>query len=179
MLNSWPTVPPTLVSALQTFGSMSNATNPDLTAFKARGGKLVQYHGWADPLVPSLSAVNYYNSVVALEKQNQPDQQSALAETQSYYRLFMAPGMGHCRGGPGLSLFGENGGAGPASSDMFSALEAWVEHGAPPAQVIAHDTLNSFTRPLCPYPQNAVYVGTGSTSDAANFVCRGRVPQRR
>jgi feruloyl esterase len=92
----------------------------------------------------------------------------------------MAPGMGHCSGGPGLNSFGNvtsNSGSGPASSDIFTALETWVEQGIAPTQVIATDapnafTVGTFTRPLCPYPQNATYTGTGSTNDAANFVCR-------
>jgi feruloyl esterase len=98
-----------------------------------------------------------------------------LEETQSYYRLFMAPGMGHCRGGPGLNEFGRNGGSGPASSDMFTALEEWVEQGKAPAQITAWNCTNqvditattctlaqgTFNRPLCPYPQKAVYTGTG------------------
>ena len=147
-----------------------NANNPDLTAFKAHGGRLVQYHGWADPLVASLNSVNHFNSVVAFEQQNGAT--NPLAETQSYYRLFMAPGMGHCGGGPGLNSFGQSGGSGPASSDMFTALETWVEQGIAPSQIIATNAPSAtLTRPLCPYPQHATYTGSGSTSDAANFVC--------
>jgi hypothetical protein len=178
MLNDFAIDPPSPGSAEQTVGSALNANNPDLTAFKAHGGRLVQYHGWADPLVASLNSVNHFNSVVAFEQQQ--GAKAALTETQSYYRLFMAPGMAHCSGGPGLNSFGNvtsNSGSGPASSDLFTALETWVEQGIAPAQVIATDapnasTVGTFTRPLCPYPQNATYTGTGSTSDAANFVCR-------
>ncbi|HZU91129.1 MAG TPA: tannase/feruloyl esterase family alpha/beta hydrolase, partial [Stellaceae bacterium] len=177
-LNGFAIVPPSPGSAVQTVGSAVNANDPDLTAFKAHGGKLIQYHGWADPLVAPGFSIDHFNSVVAFEERNgHPGYANALAATQSYYRLFMAPGMGHCGGGPGLDSFGQNGGSGPASSDMFTALETWVEHGVAPKQIIAADAPNSytvgtFTRPLCPYPQNATYIDTGSTSDAANFVCR-------
>jgi feruloyl esterase len=173
MLNSFAINPPSPGSAEQTIGSALTADNPDLAAFKAHGGKLIEYHGWADPLIGSLYSVNHYNGVVAFEGQGYQG-------TQGYYRLFMAPGMGHCNGGPGLNSFGNvtsNSGSGPASSDIFTALETWVEQGVAPKQVIATDapnatTVGTFTRPLCPYPQNATYTGTGSTSDAANFVCR-------
>jgi feruloyl esterase len=170
--NTFPIVPPSPASAVQTVGSAFTTANPNLTAFRAHGGKLIHYHGWADPTHPSLNSVNYFNRVVAFEQQTRPNHRSALAETQEYYRLLMAPGMGHCRGGPGPSVFGENGGSGPASSDMFTALERWVEEDIAPAQVNATDAPGTFTRPLCPYPQNATYTGTGSTADAANFVCR-------
>ncbi len=173
-LAAFAIVPPSPGSVVQTVGSALNANNPDLTAFKGHGGKLVQYHGWADPLVASLNSVNHFNSVVAFEQQNGAT--NPLTETQSYYRLFMAPGMGHCSGGPGLNSFGNvtsNSGSGPASSDLFTALETWVEQGVAPAQVIATNVPSAtFTRPLCPYPQNATYTGTGSTNDAANFVCK-------
>jgi feruloyl esterase len=181
--DTFPISPPSPGSAPQTIGSASNAA-PDLSAFKARGGKLIHYHGWEDNQIPSLDGVDYFKSIVVLEEEKHPKGKSALEEAQSYYRLFMVPGMGHCRGGPGLNEFGRNGGAGPASQDLFTALEAWVEQGAAPAQVTAWNCPNqtftssctiqqgTFTRPLCPYPQKAVYVGTGSTSHAANFTCQ-------
>ncbi len=173
MLNSFAIVPPSPGSDVQTVGSALTADNPDLTPFKAHGGKLIEYHGWADPLISALYSVNYYNGVVAFEAQGYQG-------TQNYYRLFMAPGMGHCSGGPGLNSFGNvtsNSGSGPASSDIFTALETWVEQGVAPAQVIATDapnasTVGTFTRPLCPYPQNATYTGSGNTNLAANFVCQ-------
>jgi Tannase and feruloyl esterase len=171
-LNRFAIDPPSPGSAAQTIGSALTADNPDLSAFKAHGGKLIEYHGWADPLIGSLYSVNHYDGVVAFEGHGYHG-------IQSYYRLFMAPGMGHCSGGPGLNSFGNvtsNSGSGPASSDIFTALETWVEQGVAPKQVIATDapnafTVGTFTRPLCPYPQNATYIG-GNTSDAASFVCR-------
>jgi len=81
------------------------------------------------------------------------------------YRLFMAPGMGHCSGGEGPNTF-----------DMLTALERWVEGGVAPDQIAASitrpATMLNRSRPLCPYPQVAVYKGTGSTDDASNFACR-------
>ena len=171
---------------MQTIGSAFDTSHPDLSWFRAHGGKLIQYHGWADPLMPPRISVEYFNSVVAFEDGGKPRGKRGLEETQSYYRLFMVPGMGHCRGGPGLNEFGRNGGSGPASSDRFTALEEWVEKGIAPTQVIAWNCTNqvattattctlaqgTFSRPLCPYPQKAVYIGSGSTSAAANFVCQ-------
>lgn len=173
-LNSFAIVPPSPGSAEQTVGSGSDALSTDLSAFEGHGGKIIEYHGWADPLIASNYSVDHYDAIVAAEGGN-------LATTQNHYRLFMAPGMGHCSGGPGLNSFGNvtsNSGSGPASSDIFTALETWVEQGVAPKQVIATNAPNAttppftFTRPLCAYPQNAAYTGRGSTNDAANFVCR-------
>jgi feruloyl esterase len=78
-------------------------------------------------------------------------------------RLYMAPGMGHCGGGDGPNRF-----------DMVTSLEQWVEHGKAPKEILAsHSTGGKIdrTRPLCPFPQVAKYKGTGSTDEAANFVC--------
>ena len=85
-------------------------------------------------------------------------------KTRDFYRLFVAPGMGHCSGGPGPNTF-----------DALTALEQWVEHGVAPDTLIAtHSTGGTVdrTRPLCPYPQVAQYKGVGSTNDAANFTCK-------
>ena len=132
------------------------ANDPDLNAFKKRGGKLIQYHGWNDQQISAQNSVNYYERVAA--------RVGSQRETEDFYRLFMAPGMQHCRGGEG-----------PNSFDMISAIEQWVEQGVAPGRIIAsHATDGKIdrTRPLCPYPQVAVYTGKGSTDDAANFVCR-------
>jgi feruloyl esterase len=133
-----------------------NAMDPNLKPFFARGGKLIQYHGWADQQIPSGSSVEYYQSVL--------DTMGGIGKVKDNYRLFMVPGMGHCGGGDG-----------PASFDMLSSLEQWVEKGkAPDAVPAAHLTNNQpdRTRILCPYPQVAAYKGSGSTDDAANFVCK-------
>jgi len=135
-----------------------NATNPDLRAFRQRGGKLLQYHGWNDQLISAQNSIDYYQSVLALF--------GSAAEVDSFYRLFMAPGMAHCSGGTG-----------PNSFDMQGALEQWVERGTAPDQVIATRSTNGIVdriRPLCRFPQVAVYSGRGDTNDAANFTCRER-----
>ena len=132
-----------------------NATDPDMKAFFSRGGKLLLYHGWSDPLVPAVNTIKYYNSVV--------DYMGGAANTFNSMRLFMAPGMGHCRGGEGPNAF-----------DEVAALERWVEQRQPPDVLIASHSTNGKvdrTRPLCPYPQVAKYKGTGSIDAAANFVC--------
>ncbi len=130
-----------------------NATDPDLSAFRANGGKLIQYHGWSDPDITPLNSINYYESV-----------SKTMPDTGGFYRLFLVPGMQHCQGGPGPSKF-----------DMVGALEQWVEHGAAPDQVLASHVsaagVVDRTRPLCAYPMEARWNGTGSTDDARNFVC--------
>jgi Tannase and feruloyl esterase len=181
--------------ALKEQGANLNAYNPDLTEFERHGGKLIQYHGWADPLVAPKFSVNYFKSVVNFHRGQQADRHDdrdhnvhrvsfddhgrhdvALARTQHFFRLFMAPGMGHCGGGPGLNAFGQNGqngGSGPASSDIFTALEKWVEQGVPPEQIIATGGTapNTFTRPLCVYPKKAAYV-SGDPTVASSFTCK-------
>ena len=133
---------------------MLNATDPDLRAFKARGGKLIMFHGWSDTLIAPENSINYYNSVLGAMGPKQDD----------FFRLFMAPGMLHCSGGPGPNQF-----------NSVAVLERWVEGGTPPDHIAAYhvtDNRVDMTRPLCPYPQVAVWKGVGSTSDAANFECR-------
>ncbi|HUK23819.1 MAG TPA: tannase/feruloyl esterase family alpha/beta hydrolase [Terriglobales bacterium] len=133
-----------------------NAMDPNLTAFKAHGGKLIMYHGWADALIPSQNSINYYNSVVKA--------MGGAQKTDDFFRLFMAPGMGHCFGGEGPNVF-----------DALAPLEQWVEKGNAPESIVAsHFTASNVdrTRPLCVYPKVARYNGTGSTDQAANFSCK-------
>ncbi|MDP9171511.1 MAG: tannase/feruloyl esterase family alpha/beta hydrolase [Acidobacteriota bacterium] len=141
-------------------GALFNATNPDLSRFRANGGRLIQYHGWSDPDITPLNSINYYESVV---RQTGGDGSHGLRDTKEFYRLFMVPGMQHCQGGPGAASF-----------DMVSALASWVEKGIAPDRVVASHVTNGVvdrTRPLCAYPSEAQWNGSGSTDDAANFTC--------
>jgi feruloyl esterase len=138
----------------QRVGALVNAVDPDLRAFKARGGKLLLFHGWNDTAISPGNAIDYYESVLA---EMGPDQ-------DDWMRLFMAPGMGHCGGG-----------VGPNQVNWMGALERWRESDAAPDRIEAVHVTGSrvdMTRPLCPYPKVATYAGVGSTSDAASFVCR-------
>jgi feruloyl esterase len=148
-----------------------NAVDPDLSRFKQRGGKLILYHGWSDAAIPALSAIDYYRSVVS---------RMGAAETDSFLRLYMVPGMQHCGGGAGPDSFGQEPGAtGDPLHNIASALEHWVEHGAAPGPVIATKYKAGSnpssgvlkTRPLCPFPQVARWTGKGSADEASNFVC--------
>ena len=131
-----------------------NATDPDLSKFKAHGGKLLMFHGWNDTAIAPENSINYYSSVLKKMGSKQED----------WYRLFMVPGMQHCGGGPG-----------PNQINWMGALERWREGGTVPEQITAiHTTGNNvdMTRPLCPYPQVATYKGTGSVTDSASFSCK-------
>ena len=146
------------------FAPLMNATSPDLTEFRQRGGKLLQYHGWNDQLISAQNSIDYYESVLAHFGKNTKDRAKTLADVQSFYRLYMAPGMAHCSGGTGPNTF-----------DMQTAMEQWVEGGKPPEAIVATRAINAVvdrSRPLCPYPKVAVYKGKGDTNDASSFVCR-------
>jgi feruloyl esterase len=135
-----------------------NALDPNVKPFIARGGKMIQYHGWSDPQISPEASLQYYQRVLAAL--------GGANNVRGSYRLFMAPGMGHCGGGDGPNTF-----------DMVTALKQWVEQGKAPDQIIASRSVKGVvdrTRPLCAYPQVAVYKGSGSTDDAANFVCQAR-----
>lgn len=130
-----------------------DATNPDLTAFRDRNGKLLMYFGWADQALNAQMGVDYYETV--LKRMG--------STTQRFFRLFMQPGVFHCGGGVGTGSF-----------EPLLAVMDWVEEGKAPdrlnaARVVEGKTLR--TRPLCPYPQTAKYKGSGSIDEAANFQC--------
>lgn len=147
-------------------GPMMASDNPDLSAFRQRGGKLIMYHGWADQLIMPEGTVKYYNAV-----------QQQMGSTDSFARLYMVPGMSHCSGGAGTDSFGQgSSGVVPATPDrdIFRALMAWSEKGTAPNAITASKVTNGVTvrtRPLCPYPQVAHYKGSGSTDDASSFSC--------
>jgi hypothetical protein len=138
---------------LQVTRSALDATDPDLSRFKARGGRMISYFGWADPALNPMMGVSYYESVL---RQIGP-------ATTEFYRLFMVPGMFHCGGGVGVSTF-----------DTFTPLVEWVEKGAAPRSITGLRLVDGKvvrTRPLCPYPEIARYKGSGSIDDAASFAC--------
>jgi Tannase and feruloyl esterase len=149
-----------------------NATETDLGAFKSRGGKLILYHGWDDPAISALNSIDYYRGVATTMGRDTAD---------AFVRLYMAPGMQHCAGGPGPDSFGQ---AGPSPMEKDAhhsvqlAVEQWVEKGVAPSAIIATKYEGrgeagavQMTRPLCPYPQVAKYRGGGDSNDAASFVC--------
>ncbi len=175
------------------------APSPDLTAFKARGGKLVQFHGWADPIVPPQGSPAYYNALIQFEKfkhlpragydeavaklsaaQVTADSLALASTVQGYHRLFMLPDVGHCRSGAGPDAIG-GGFIEPAKaqrtaeSHVVSALARWVEQGVAPTAIVAtkYDGNGAITRqrPICAYPQAAVYRGSGDMNAAASFAC--------
>jgi len=126
-----------------------DANDPDLTKFKARGGKLLLYAGWGDTTITPENTVAYYESVI-----------DKMGKKQDVTRLFMVPGMGHCRGGVGPNTF-----------DTIGTLEAWREKGTMPTEITAFNPESGLSRPLCAYPQYAKYNGTGNMKDAANWKC--------
>jgi feruloyl esterase len=133
-----------------------DAVNPDLSKFKSSGGKLLMTHGWADTGITPETTIWYYDSVLNKMGKSQSD----------WMRLFMAPGMGHCGGGPGVNTF-----------DSIGALEKWVEKGIAPDTMLGSGA-QGLTRPLCQYPQYAEYKGTGDLKDASNWSCKAATPTR-
>jgi len=156
-----------------------NATNPDLCSFRAHGGKLLQYHGWGDSAIVPTSSIEYHEAVRSFLS-SVPDPRSSSTSVDDFYRLFMVPGMAHCGQGVGPVHFGNDAAPAPGATgpdrDVFAALEAWVERGVAPSRLIGSgpsplEPTTTMTRPLCPYPQQPLYKGSGNTNDAANFVC--------
>ncbi len=138
---------------LDRWGKEADATNPDLSKFRQRGGKLLMTYGWADQVLQPLAGVHYYERAVTRNG----------AHTTSFFRLFMVPGMNHCGGGIGTDRF-----------DSMTAMVDWVEKGKAPEVLHASRVVDNKvvrTRPLCPYPEVARYRGQGSIDDAANFRC--------
>ena len=158
------------------------APSPDISAFVNRGGKLLHFHGWSDPVVTPDGSIDYLYALTQYERfRNLPkaefdravdaltpqdiaaSAEPLLEKVRQYHRLFMVPGMGHCSGGNG-----------PQPQGLFNAVVDWVEQGTAPDTILASKPIpgGTQTRPLCPYPMFAHYDGSGSTDDASNFVCR-------
>jgi hypothetical protein len=141
--------------------AVANGIDPDLQAFKARGGKLLIYHGWSDQLIPPENSINYYSSVLAKMGSKQ----------DNFVRLFMAPGMQHCGGG-----------AGPNQINYVAALERWRESNTAPDQLIASRVVNNrvdMTRPLCPYPQVVALQRRGQYERRREFRVQGACASQR
>jgi feruloyl esterase len=136
------------------FSRVIDATSPDLSRLKQRGGKIIHYHGWADALVNPQPSIDYYESVV---------KKLGARQTSEFYKLYMIPGMFHCRGGVGCD-----------EADWFTPLVDWVEKGVAPRVIAGRRVVNKvnvMTRPHCSYPMVAKYKGSGDISRAENFTC--------
>jgi hypothetical protein len=142
--------------SVEQYGAVFGTDNPDLTAFRDRGGKAIVWHGWGDQLISAEGTVDYYTRV--------QQQMGGARRASEFIRLFMAPGVAHCGGGTG-----------PAPTGQLEALMAWVEEGKAPEMLRAarpaQRATPARTRPVCAYPLVAKYRGSGSTDDAANFSC--------
>lgn len=141
-----------------------NASDPDISAFVRRGGKMIMYHGFYDPGPSPYSTIEYYDQLEDVLGKNKElralNPGNPAERVRESVRLFMVPGMYHCSGGPGTDSF-----------DTLTALEQWVEQGIAPDSIHAVNEESGISRPLCPYPQVARYIGSGDPNDAANFRC--------
>ena len=166
------------LAKLEPFASDEDAVNPDLSAFKAHGGKLILYHGWADHSITPVRTIEYYASVIDMMSKTRDTAEENADEVSSFARLFMVPGMHHCGGGPGPASFGAANQGFPtqfdAQHDIVTALDRWVETGSAPDKIIASHLANKLTDrtlPLCPYPQVSVYSGSGEVKAAESYHC--------
>ncbi len=141
----------------------------NLDTFKRHGGKLLTFVGANDQLIMPRGVINYYRLMAS--RYNRDDDEPDFKAVQKFYRLFRAPGVGHCGGG-----------SGPQPQNLFGALVNWVENGVAPEQILATNTTGGVvtrSRPLCPYPQTAIYNGSGEPNSAASFHCGGNLETRR
>lgn len=147
---------------LKTMTEILSPLDADLRPFRQAGGKLIVYHGWADPGISALGTLDYVEQVAKTV--------GGPAAADRFLRAYFVPGMHHCSGGPGVDQF-----------DMLTALEGWVERGQAPAAITAARVERGVTvrtRPLCPHPQVATYRGAGPVDDAASFECRAPATAR-
>ncbi len=164
--------------------SILNSYNPDLRSFRDHGGKLIQYHGWGDAAVAPRDSIAYYEKVKEFLARYPDPRATNPSDVQSFYRLYMVPGMLHCGGGPGAVSFGNDGQGflkATPGNDIQLALDRWVTKGIAPEVIIASGSTGAdsnsgstrvpITRPLCAYPAVARYQGRGDTNAAENFAC--------
>lgn len=143
----------------------------DLSAFAARGGRMIYYHGWQDPWILAQHPIDWFRGVAR-----------ATPDADSVLRLFMVPGMGHCRGGAGADQFGGAGADGPqvdAEHDMLAALDRWVETGVAPGHIVAtriEGRKPAFTRLLCPFPRLATLRRGAKGDTASDYICTEEKP---
>jgi len=148
---------------LKTMEAILSPLDADLRPFRTAGGKLIVYHGWADPGISALGTLDYIERMTRVV--------GGQSAADSFARTYFVPGMHHCSGGPGVDQF-----------DMLTALERWVEQGQAPGEIVASRVEKGVTvrrRPLCPHPSVAVYRGSGSVDEAESFSCRPPAPQAR
>jgi hypothetical protein len=156
----------------ETLAEIYNVSQPDLTRFAERGGKLIMYHGWYDRNMPVANSVRQYRRIVTHLGKRGDD----------VARLFLVPGMEHCSGGAGADAFGADGVLTGVSTDprhhALTALQAWVEQGTKPVELVASKYLDGVgvgapvrTALLCPYPLVARYSGVGDRDSAASYAC--------
>jgi pimeloyl-ACP methyl ester carboxylesterase len=153
---TYETYPDFFGTSVEKFNDVIGTDDPDLSAFRDSGGRVLMWHGWADPLIFPEGTVDYYDRVI--------DRFHSTQQVQGFARLFMAPGVGHCGGG-----------AGPNQFDMFGALVAWVEQGDAPDRIMATRAEGGAvvrTRPLCAYPFVPRFDGKGDPSSASSFECK-------
>ncbi|MET0732881.1 MAG: tannase/feruloyl esterase family alpha/beta hydrolase [Casimicrobiaceae bacterium] len=133
---------------------MTHAVDPDLSAFRKHGGKIIFQHGYSDQIMSAKDLIAYYDKVVALN--------GSVDKAQEFARMFLVPGMLHCFGGPGMADF-----------DAIDAVVQWVENGKAPDRIIGSNerVFPGRTRPLCPYPAQAMYK-SGDPEKADSFECR-------
>ena len=157
----WKTLTPAAyeqawAQSLEQYGPVLGSNDPNLAPFRARGGRILMWHGEVDQLIYPEGSIDYFERVRR--------EMGGADATSSFMRFYLAPGVAHCAGGPG-----------PQPTGLFEALVKWVEDGVAPDTLLAvsrgQDESPVRSRPLCQYPLVARYAGSGSTDEADNFRC--------